>query len=38
MTKLLVLLGIGFVAALIDTAPMLLRKAPFLQVTTPFVH
>ncbi|MBS7806533.1 hypothetical protein [Variovorax sp. PCZ-1] len=38
MNKLLIALAIGFIIALIDVAPMLLRKAPWLQIATPFVH
>ena len=38
MNKLLILLAIGTVAALIDTAPMLLRKTPWVQIATPFTH
>ena len=38
MNKLLILLAIGTVAALIDTAPMLLRKTPWIQIATPFTH
>jgi hypothetical protein len=38
MNKLLIALGIGLVIALIDIAPMILRKAPALQMATPFVH
>jgi hypothetical protein len=38
MNKLLIALGIGTVIALIDVAPMILRKAPLLQIATPFVH
>jgi hydrogenase/urease accessory protein HupE len=38
MNKLLIALGIGTVIALIDIAPMILRKAPLLQMATPFVH
>jgi hypothetical protein len=38
MNKLLIALSIGFIVALIDTAPMLLRKAPVMQIATPFVH
>ena len=38
MTKFLILLAIGIVAALIDTAPMLLRKTPWIQIATPFTH
>ncbi len=38
MNKLTILLAIGVVAALVDTAPMLLRKAPWLQIATPFSH
>lgn len=38
MNKLLIALSIGFIIALIDVAPMLLRKAPLLQIATPFVH
>jgi hypothetical protein len=38
MNKLLISLAIGFTAALIDTAPMLMRKAPWMQIATPFVH
>ncbi len=32
------LLAIGVVAALVDTMPMLLRKAPWIQIATPFTH
>jgi hypothetical protein len=38
MNKLLIALGFGTVIALIDVAPMILRKAPLLQIATPFVH
>lgn len=38
MNKLLIALAIGFIIALIDVSPMLIRKAPWLQIATPFVH
>lgn len=38
MNKLLIALAIGFIIASIDVSPMLLRKAPLLQIATPFVH
>ena len=38
MNKLLILLAIGVIAALVDTAPMLLRKTPWIQIATPFTH
>lgn len=38
MNKLLIALAIGFIIALIDVSPMLMRKAPWLQIATPFVH
>lgn len=38
MDRLLILLAIGTVAALIDTAPMLMRKTPWFQIATPFTH
>jgi hypothetical protein len=38
MNKLLIALSLGTVIALIDIAPMILRKAPLLQMATPFVH
>jgi hypothetical protein len=38
MNKLLIALGIGTVIALIDIAPMILRKAHWMQIATPFVH
>lgn len=38
MNKLLIALSIGLIVAMLDTAPMWLRKAPLLQIATPFVH
>lgn len=38
MNKLLIVLAIGVIAALVDTAPMLLRKTPWIQIATPFTH
>ncbi len=38
MNKLLIALGIGVVIALIDTTPMLLRKADPYTIATAFVH
>ncbi len=38
MNKLFIAFAIGFIIALVDTAPMLMRKAPWMQIATPFAH
>jgi hypothetical protein len=38
MNKLTIALAVGLVIALIDIAPMIWRKAPWLQLATPFTH